>query len=207
MRVFPLFLFAAALTLPAGGQEKPPRSDRADESRPDEEPVAFANPELQRLELFAGAWKVAETHFNPRGEVVGKSKGTEEIAWVLDHHALRRVYTTSGGSTTFRATGMLTWNDAEKKYQGAWFDNVSTSGPTTVKGVWDDPARTMLFELESVGPGGSALHHRVVEKFESLEQRTATTYLVEGSSLVKRIETVYTRTTPCPSGVRAIFDE
>lgn len=176
-----------------------------DGPRTPEKPIEFPNPELARLEIFIGPWSVAESHFNPRGEVIASAKGTEEIIWMLDYHAIRRSYASSGGATTFRATGMLAWNAAEKKYHGHWYDNASTLGPTTVKGTWDDATKTMTLDVESTGPDGKPVRHKVVEKFESGEKRTATTYLVDESNLVKRLEVVYQRTTPCPDRIRTIL--
>lgn len=174
-------------------------------SPPTEANVEFAGPELERLDLFVGAWSVVESHFDPRGEVVATTKGTEEIVWVLDHRAIRRTYTTSGGTSTFRALGLLTWNAMEKKYQGTWYDNVSTLGPTGVKGEWVQDTKTLTLEIESLGSDGKPVRHRVVEKFEGLEKRTATTYRVDGTNLIKRLEVVYQRTTPCPARLRTII--
>lgn len=164
-----------------------------------EKTVEFASPELARLDLFVGPWSVTESHFNPRGELIATVKGTEEITWILDHRAIRRVYSTATGSTIYKAHGTLTWNNADKKYHGVWFDNVSTAGPTTVTGSWDDQTRTMLFHLDSAGRDGSIVRYRVVERFADPQTRVATTYLIEGSSLIKRMEVEYKRALPCPA--------
>lgn len=202
MRAITVLPLLGLLGLSAFAQ--PDRSPN-DTPKSSDSPIEFPNAELARLEIFIGPWSVTESHFNPRGEVIGSAKGTEEIIWMLDYHAIRRSYASSGGSTTFRATGTLTWNAAEKKYHGNWYDNASTLGPTTVKGTWDDATKTMTLDVESTGPDGKAVRHKVVEKFESGEKRTATTYLVDGSNLVKRLEVVYQRTTPCPAKIRTIL--
>lgn len=170
-----------------------------DHAKPDESQVEFANPELARLDIFIGPWSVTESHFNPRGELIATVKGTEEITWILDHRAIRRAYSTAPDSTIFKAQGTLTWNNTEKKYRGVWFDNVSTAGPSTVTGGWDDQTRTMLFQLESAGRDGSIVRYRVVERFADPQTRVATTYLIEDGSLVKRMEVEYKRATPCPA--------
>jgi hypothetical protein len=166
--------------------------------------IDFAFSELAKLDLFVGPWSVTENHFDPRGQIMATVKGTEEITWVLDYRAIRRIYSTSTGEKVFRAHGLITWNEAEKKYHGAWFDNASAAGPTIVKGTWDDQTRTMLFELESSGPNGP-VRHRVVEKFLDAEKRVASTYLVEGSTLTKRLEVEYFRAKPCPGRIRSFF--
>ena len=170
-----------------------------------EKAVEFANPELARLDIFIGPWSVTESHFNPRGELIATVKGTEEITWILDHRAIRRAYSTATDPTIFKAQGTLTWNDTEKKYHGVWFDNVSTAGPTTVTGSWDDQVRTMLFQVESPGRDGTIVRYRVVERFADPQTRVATTYLIEGSNLVKRMEVEYKRATPCPARALTIF--
>ncbi len=169
-----------------------------------EKPIDFPVPEMAPLELFIGPWSVTESHLDTRGQVIASAKGSEEINWILDYHAIRRVYTSSSGQKAFKAHGTLAWNAAEKKYHGVWFDNVSNTGPSIVKGTWDASTRTMLFEVESAGPSGP-LRHRVVEKFESPEKRVATTYQVDGSTLIKRLEVEYHRSKPCPDRLRTFF--
>jgi len=192
-------------TLPAIGQDKPDEARSKGSPAEGEKAVEFASPELARLDVFIGPWSVTESHFNPRGELIATVKGTEEITWILDHRAIRRAYSTAPGSTIFKAQGTLTWNDTEKKYHGVWFDNVSTAGSTTVTGSWDDQTRTMLFQLESAGRDGSVVRYRVVERFADPQTRVATTYLVEGSNLIKRMEVEYKRATPCPARAFSIL--
>ncbi len=191
-------VIGVAATLPwiVHAQDGPPPRDT-------DKPVEFASPELAALELFIGPWSVTESHFDPAGKTIATVKGTEEIAWILDHHAIRRVYATTGDKV-FKAQGLLTWNGVEKKYHGVWFDNASTYGPSTCKGTWNGETRTMVFELESAGPGGT-IRHRVVEKFVDAEKREAATYLVDGSKLIKRLEVEYRRTQPCPDRLRGLF--
>jgi len=192
-------------TLPAIGQDEPDAVRRKGSPAEGEKTVEFANPELARLDLFIGPWSVTESHFNPRGELIATVKGTEEITWILDYRAIRRAYSTATDSTIFKAQGTLTWNNTDKKYHGVWFDNVSTAGPTTVTGSWDDQTRTMLFQVESPGGEGSTVRYRVVERFADPQTRVATTYLVDGSNLVKRMEVEYKRATPCPAKALTII--
>jgi hypothetical protein len=191
-----MFLVAA---LPAVGQNEPGPTQSKTAPPEAEKPVEFASPELARLDIFIGPWSVTESHFNPRGEMIATVKGTEEITWILDHRAIRRAYSTAPGATVFKANGTLTWNDTMKKYHGVWFDNVSTAGPTTALGTWDDDTKTMLFQIEASRREGATVRYRVVEKFTDPQTRMSTTYLIEGSNLVKRMEVEYKRATPCPA--------
>ena len=167
----------------------------------------FANPELARFDMLIGPWKVTETHFNPSGEQIATVKGTEKISWILDHHAVRRSYETQTESTAFEAVGILTYNQAQREYQGAWFDNASTSGPVTVRGVWKEDPRSFVFTLEAVTRGGAIVRYRVVEELPDEERRIATTYLLKGGELIKRLEVRYQRYSKCPPLVRPIFGE
>jgi hypothetical protein len=163
-----------------------------------------AGPELARLEMFVGRWKVTETHLDAEGRIVATVKGTEKTEWILDHHAIRREYTTAAGVTAFRAIGLLTWNTAERAYEGVWFDNRSTRGPVTVRGKWQDENGTIEFTLQSTAPDGSPLRYKVVERFTEDKTRLATTFLVDGAEFVKRLEVKYERAAACPSRLRVV---
>jgi len=167
-------------------------------------------PEIAVLERFGGAWKVTENHFNAKGEVVATVNGTEEIITVLDKHAIRRSYATGRESSVFRAIGILAWNQAQKRYEGTWFDNTSTTGPTHVTGTWDEASLTMTFNLTSSASDAAAQQYKVVERFTDDEHRIAATYKVRGNEAEKVLEVQYVRTIPCPaetSGMRMIDPE
>ena len=91
----------------------PPRAST--ESAAKRAPDEHVNPQLARLAAFVGPWAVTETHFDVRGDVVATVKGTEEITWVLDRHAIRRVYQSRAEASHYRAIGMLTWNATRKR--------------------------------------------------------------------------------------------
>ena len=191
--VTPACLFLGSAESIASGDEKEPEPE-------------FASPQLATLELFLGPWRVTEDHFDAKGEVMATVRGTEEVAWILDRHAIRRVYTTTTTSTVFRAIGTLTFSDAEDAYRGAWFDNASTSGPSLVKGEWDDKARTMVFTVEKRAKGGKVSRYRVVDRFTDDERRVVTTYMIDGNKNVKLVEVRYRRAIPCPDKLRGISD-
>ena len=199
MRIARFLILVMLSTLPAIAQDEPDSARSRGSPEGGEKTVEFASPELARLDIFIGPWSVTESHFNPLGELIATVKGTEDITWILDHRAIRRAYSTATGSTIFKASGTLTWNNADKKYHGMWFDNVSTAGPTTVTGSWDDQTRTMLLQVESSGREGLSVRYRVVERFADPQTRVATTYLIEAGNLVKRMEVEYKRATPCPA--------
>jgi len=162
---------------------------------------------LTRLELFLGTWSVTETHYDRRGHVVATVKGSEEVAWILDHHAIHRSYQTQTGSGLYRASGMLTYNAASKEYRGVWFDNISDSGPTHIKGDWLEETKTMVFTVESIGADGETRRYKIVEQFPDEQRRVATTYLLSGDQVVKKMEVAYVRTMPCPARIRGVFNE
>lgn len=161
--------------------------------------VKYANPQLARLEDFVGTWKVTEQHFNERGDEVASASGTEEVIWILDRHALKRSYQTSTTKTSYSAVGTFTWNEPDGAYTGVWFDNFSTSGPTTARGEWDEEQSAFVFILEAKARDGTSLRHKVIERFEDERTRVATTYVLKGDEAIKRLEVRYARTSPCPA--------
>ena len=167
----------------------------------------YVCPQVARLELWYGVWRVTERHFNAKGEAVATVKGIERIEWLLERRAIRRDYSTTTDTTVFRAFGVLTWNDVEKRYDGVWFDNVSLAGPASVKGQWDEAHRTMTFMVESLTPDGSTARYKVVERIEDENKRFATTYVIDGDRTIKRMEVEYKRARPCPGKLRPIFDD
>ncbi len=191
-----------AQALAAKGQEASSR-----EPSKSDEGVKRVVAELAPLEMIVGPWSVTESHYNALGELVATVKGTEEITWILDRRAIRRVYTTKTEATVFRAIGTLTWNDVQKKYHGVWFDNVSTGGPAIVKGEWSPETRTMVLTVASLAKDGSTLKYKVVEKLLDEQSRVATTYLIKGTEVVKRMEVNYRRMVPCPDRIRVIYGE
>ena len=177
------------------------------QAEPDAARIEFPNAQLAELDRLYGGWHVVETHFDARGEVLTTAKATEEIAWILDNHALRRTYTQKTEKSIYEAVGTITWNDALKQYRGVWFDNQSTGGPTVVTGEWLPDSGTFVFTLESVGAGGKPVRHHVVERFIDDEQRAATTYRITDDGVRKIMEAHFTRAVPCPDRLRIIFGE
>ena len=166
----------------------------------------YASDELKLFEEYYGLWKVSEQHFDEQGQPVGVVEATEEVAWMLDRHAIRRTYARTAGVVPYRAVGILTWNDVRSVYEGTWFDNVSKAGPNHVTGVWDASEQTMTFTMESLLPTGRTVTYRIVDRFVDSDNRVATTYSVDGKETVKRMEVKYKRTRACPAKVQRVFD-
>ncbi|MFQ5462883.1 MAG: DUF1579 family protein, partial [Phycisphaerae bacterium] len=162
--------------------------------------------ELSILEFYLGPWSVTERHYDRAGKVVATVKGTEEVTWILDKHAIRRAYNTANDDFIFRAIGTISYGQVDGQYHGVWFDNVGTSGPMTSAGTWNNETMTMTFTTSRIGPGGDAVVHRVVEHFVTSTLRQTTTYLVEGDQVIKLLEVQYKRAHPCPARIQRIFD-
>lgn len=167
----------------------------------------FTSPQLDRLELLVGVWKVKETHYDRRGDVAATVQGSEEIRWILDGHAIHRDYQTETGSGLYRALGTLTYNAGAGEYRGVWFDNASNAGPTYVQGEWQPDSQTMVFTMESLGPNGKASTYRIVEQYPDADRRVTTTYLLRGADIVKRMQVDYVRAVPCPARIRGVWGE
>lgn len=191
---------AAALVLFVGLSLDPVHADN-----PGEDEVAkWGGPELARLEMLVGRWRVTEIHFDAKGEKLATVKGIETTEWILDRHAVRREYNTGPDAAMYRAVGILTWNAAASVYEGIWFDNRSTTGPTRTQGEWRDRDSTMTFTVESLAADGSPVRYEVVEQFVEDKQRIATTYLLDGTRPVKLLEVKYERAPACPSRMRVV---
>ncbi len=170
----------------------------------DGQTVNYPNPEVARLNMFRGPWSVTQHHYDAQGERIGTVKGKEENAWILDDHAIQRSYKTGKKPRVYRALGTLTWNSAAGEYQGVWFDNISTTGPTTVKGDWNEETRTFTLAVQSRTKDGSPVTHEVSERFLDEETRVATTFLVDGDKRTKLLEVHYKRAVPCPGNMRGL---
>ena len=103
-------LGAFVLPISSASAQKTPQHSAP---RKDGKVISFDSEELARLDMLTGPWRLTETHFDQRGKEVGTADGTEEITWILDQRAIRRVYTRSGGSRAYHAIGTLTWNEAD----------------------------------------------------------------------------------------------
>ena len=212
VRAFKSIGWLAAMALMIAVATLPNTSTRAesgeDQAATPGKPTSFAQA-LDVLQQWIGPWKVTERHFDRLGKVVATTEGTEDGRWILDQHAIRRVYRSTRSATAYSAEGIFTWSAAEGRFKGVWFDNASQVGPGFVTAEWDANNRTMVFTVELSTGAGKTVTYRTVERFSDDEHRLATTYEVNGSELVKRIEVEYVRTVPCPerqSGMRIIPD-
>lgn len=172
----------------------------AQESTPEDD----VSSELAQLARFEGAWTLTEHHYDAMGKVIARVKGTEEISWVLDKHAIRRTYTSTSETSVFRAIGLLTWNQTEGKYHGTWLDNVSRAGPTIVKGDWDPERNAMVFRYSVTAGDRIIREFNVIERFVDDRTRIATTFELTGGAIAKRTEVEYKRAVPCPDKLRII---
>jgi hypothetical protein len=198
MRTFPKALLLAATAIGCSTILAGPKEDSHSEPQP---------PELGHLDFLVGVWKVEQNHFDPSGAVVATATGTEEIAWILERHAIQRKYRTKTSSAAFEAIGLLTWSQSAKRFEGVWLDDASTNGPTLVHGHWNETDRGFVFELDAPAADGNRAKYKTVDRYESDTSRIATTYQLKGSDVVKISEVKYTRTTPCPAKLRLIWDD
>ena len=182
----------ALLCLAAPSSAGDPKADR------------YFSPELEKLELLYGLWKVTVHHYDAQGERVATVEGKENVTWILGDRAIQREYQTGQGPNVYRALGTLTWNTADKTYHGVWFDTVSTTGPTDVTGYWDEDAQAFVFHAESRAKDGARVKYKIEDRLIDSEKRIATTYLLESDRRTKLLETHYKRTTPCPGKLRSM---
>lgn len=163
--------------------------------------MAFINEGTKRLLLLAGAWRFKEQHFDELGNVIAEVRGTEEVSWQLDKHAVRRVYTRPADGSVYRAECLLAYNAAQNRYEGVWLDNVSVTGPRPFTGSWNDQTKTITFELAAMDVDGAAQQYRIVERFLDDSRRVATTYRLRKKEVIKVLEVTYRRAVPCPDSM------
>lgn len=158
------------------------------------------------LELLVGYWDVVEVHFDERGQQIASVKGTEENIWILDRQALQRTYITHSASGDYKAIGTFTVTSEDDQLVGVWFDNVAGSGPRRATATWKPGERTSVYTLAASKDSGGP-KYQIIEKFTDEKTRVATTFLVDGNKVSKRLEVTYTRSQPCPDKLRPIFGE
>ncbi len=159
---------------------------------------------LAILEQYLGAWTLTEHHYDATGKIVASIDGSEQIGWVLDEQAIQRTYISKSESRTFRAIGLLSWNEFEESYHGTWLDNLSRGGPTVVRGEWDPKRQSMVFKYTVLSAKDSTRAFQVIERFVDHSTRIATTFETTGGTVQKRFEVEYKRAVPCPGKIRVI---
>jgi hypothetical protein len=160
--------------------------------------TTFIRTSMTPLDRYVAHWRVTERHYDDKGEMIATVQGLEEILWVLDTNAIYRRYYTSSDVSSYKAIGLLTFNDQSNSFKGVWFDNVSPSGPMNVDAKWDEASLTMVYTSKGTTQDGKDVEYLKVEKFADEENRTATTYVVEGDVKRKVLEVHYKRAEACP---------
>jgi hypothetical protein len=160
--------------------------------------TTFIRTSMAPLDRYVAHWRITERHYDDKGEMVATVKGLEEILWVLDTNAIYRRYNTSSDVSSYKAIGLLTFNNNSNSFKGVWFDNVSPTGPMNVDAKWDEASLTMVYRSNGTTQDGKEVEYLKVEKFADEENRTATTYVVEGDVKRKVLEVHYKRAEACP---------
>lgn len=200
-----MFIAAIVLSYPAApGFAQDPSNDPTAKPAAVDQQFQYVNPEVERLKMYVGPWRVAERHFNEKGDVVATVKGTEEVKWILDRRAISRTYITSAETSVYKAIGTMTYDKLRKEYLGIWFDTVSTTGPTTRRAQWNRDTATMTYTATMKDASGKDKEYQVVEEFLDKRRRIATTFELVDGRVIKRLEVQYTRVIPCPSKTRYV---
>lgn len=169
-----------------------------------DEPEAISRG-FEILALFQGPWRVTERHLDSDGEISVTVSGTEEVTWLYEDRVIQRAYLRPGQSESYRASGFLTYNATQERYEGVWFNSQSREGPIDVTGTWNESAKTMVFSLTRRDGKNDEELFRITEAFTSDSQRESTTYQVRDGMLRKIMETQYVRSKPCPAKIRGLY--
>lgn len=204
----PCFFLSLAATQTSSSSENVSSKNTSRQDDKDAE-ARFVNEATERLVLLVGAWRFKEQHFDETGKVIAEVRGTEEVSWQLDKHAVRRVYTRPADGSVYRAECLLAFNAAQNRYEGVWLDNVTVTGPRSFTGIWDGQTKTITYVLTGMDADGATQLYRIVERFLDDERRVATTYRLRKQAVIKLLEVSYRRAVPCPasSQVQQILED
>lgn len=139
-----LGLLGVTATLVRSADEAPKASDEEQQKMMEMwMKLAQPGPEHARLkEQFAGEWtaEVQSCGGDPGGPMV-KSEATMENRMLMGDRYLGQEYNGTMMETEYHGMGMMGYDNAIKKYIGAWIDNMST-GLMTSEGAYDESTKT-----------------------------------------------------------------
>jgi hypothetical protein len=182
-------------TAKAGGSEQPKAHEHpqpAGESA--QPPMPAPGPEHAKLfKLLEGTWN-ADGKFWMGGPDPVVTKGTETNRVALGGFWLLSDYQADFLGSLFQGFGTLGYDQATKKYVGAWHDSW-TSGITTSEGAWDDATRTLDLAVDMPDPtsGGRATMRELIVFRADGSRLFTMSYTGPDGKEVKVAEIVYTQ--------------
>lgn len=153
----------------------------------------FATPgkEHEYFKRLAGRWDAVVTSYygNPNKPV--KSKATSSFRVIMGGRFLQQRVQGEVAGMKFEGQGWLGYDNAKKKYVGAWIDNTST-GIMQTEGTYDPKTQTLTEVGTSSSPIGP-MKMKTVSRFADRNNFTQTMYLITKQGERKMLEVAYTR--------------
>lgn len=153
---------------------------------------AKVGPEHKVLQHLVGKWNTKVTSYCPTADKPEVSEGTSEFKSILGGRFVAQHFQATVQGEPFEGMGVCGYDNAQKKYTGAWIDNMGT-GIMHTKGEWDQAAKTMTEIGKFVSPMGP-MQMKLVSKVVDDNKFTFTMYwLLPDGAENKMMEIVYTR--------------
>lgn len=158
---------------------------------------AFAKPgkEHAQLRRLVGRWDCEIKNYYPDPTKPSTSKGSATFRALLGGRYVQQQMRSSFDGKPFQGIGLSGYDNALKKYVGAWIDDMGT-GIMTTSGTYDVKTQTFTETGESSSPAGT-MKFKMVSKYLTKDKFTFTMYMIaEGEQ--KMMEITYTRAAAPP---------
>jgi hypothetical protein len=139
---------------------------------------------------LAGDWEFTMRSFEDPANPM-ESKGTSTKTVVYDRYLMEKVKSSMMGQP-FEGTGVLAYNNVEKRYEGVWFDNMGTGIGMAMGGKFD--GKTIEMTADFTDPATrEASQAKWITKIVSKDKHTFEWHKVEGGKSMKMMEIEYVR--------------
>jgi hypothetical protein len=181
----------AAIPLFAWGQETK-KDAGAEELEKAWEEFGSVGEEHKQLARLAGEWKVETKSYYPDPEKPEISEGAANFRVLMGGRYLQQNFQGEVGGKQFRGLGLSGYDNAKKKYVGAWIDTMGT-GIMTTEGEYDEKKHELIETGVSSGPTGPE-KFKMVSRYLDNDKFTFEMYMVDaGGQETKMMEMTYTR--------------
>lgn len=154
--------------------------------------MAAPGPEHKLFDGSVGKWKTTTKMWMGPGDPQ-VTDGTAESEWILGGRFLMSRYRGAMMGMPFEGFEVLGYDRMTKTYEGYWLDTMSTAFYPMSKGVWDEAAKTLTFNVEWPNPTGGTAPYKLVTKFNGADSKVFTMTTTQGGKEVPMTEVAYTR--------------
>jgi hypothetical protein len=154
---------------------------------------ATPGPEHKKLEPLVGSWTFTGKMFDDPAAPPQEFQGTTERKWILDGRFMYDETKADLGGMSFQGIGYTGYDNALKKYNGLWIDNMTTSVMTSL-GTMDAAGKVFTSNSESIDPAtGKPYKGRDVTTIVSNDEHRMVMYRIEDGKEVKLMELAFKR--------------